>query len=237
MRTMNKSIKLGMALIALTMVAALAVLYATHWHVALAQWGLVLGAIVAFTDTGFSRSIRRLALVPVFALLQMACWMVFWVLVLTFALTSFPLVLTGVVLSLVVSKVITRSMERWAIVPKETTKKSTPGRWPTLAEALLIGTMALALCVPIFAPSVHFSLNISGILLGSFLTWAIIHGERRFHRLEWLPFVAAAQMVCYSFVLGQTSLMWLLYLVPCTAVALVLSFVLARFVVGSEESE
>lgn len=231
---MNQSIKLGLALVAATMIAALVALYAYNWHVAQAQWGVVFGTLFAGLDIGLSRSVRRLGLVPVVALMQMACWAMFWGLM--HSLTS--MLVLGVGLAcLGVSHLLARATRRWVIVPKESARVPIKWRRPTLGETLLLGTMALAGCAPAFGASLHLPLSVFGIALGSYFTLSVIQGARRLHRPVLLPFVALALMVASSIFLspGLFSLMWLVYLVPYALSLWALLIVLYLFVVGSDE--
>ncbi len=227
------SLKRGAAAIAATMIAALSVLYAFHLHANQTQWGVVGAAVFAASDLINARSVRRVWVLVVLSAVLMALLAVFTVVLPPH--TSFLVTLAWFAPFVVATLLVSRGIKRWAIVPTETTRKPISWRGPTLGEGLLLGTMALALCAPVFGSTLHLPLNIGGILLGSLFTWAAIGGVHRFQRLAWLPFVALAQMFVGSLVMGHPSLIALLWALPCTIALLVMNVVIGKFVVGSAQ--
>lgn len=230
--TDHTSLKLGAAVIAATMIAALGVLYAFHLHVDQAQWGVVLGAVVAACELISARSVRRVWALVVLSAVLMALWAVYTVVLPPTA--SFLVAIAWSAPFLAVGSLVLRGIKAWAVVPRQDLRPI-PWRVPTLGEGLLLGTMVLALCAPVFGSALHLPLNITGILLGSLFTWAAIGGVRRFHRLEWLPFVALAQMFVGSIAGGHPILIALLLAFPCVIAFLVLNVVISKFVVGSDQ--
>ncbi|TAM40089.1 MAG: hypothetical protein EPN58_11430 [Rhodanobacter sp.] len=116
--TDHTSLKLGAAVIAATMIAALGVLYAFHLHVDQAQWGVVLGAVVAACELITARSVRRGWALVVLSAVLMALWASYMVVVPLHG--SFLVVMAWFVPYVVVSELLGRGIKKWVLVRDET---------------------------------------------------------------------------------------------------------------------